>query len=103
VPKDDEIKGEVAFAFVVPKTGHGMDEKDIIKQIQLKIRTEIGAICTLAGVIVVQKLPKTRSGKILRGTIKKILNFKEYAYPATIDDPTTLDEFKEYVKLFFGK
>lgn len=57
----------------------------------MKIRTDVGAFCKLEGVIFVSKLPKTRSGKILRGTIRKIVNDQEYKPPATIDDPTALD------------
>jgi propionyl-CoA synthetase len=55
----------------------------------------VGPIAKLEGVIIVEKLPKTRSGKILRGTIKKIANREEYKMPATIDDPTTLDMIKQ--------
>lgn len=55
------------------------------------MRTDVGAFCRLIGVIFTTKLPKTRSGKILRGTIKKIVNGQDYKYPATIDDPSTLD------------
>ena len=57
----------------------------------MKIRKDVGAFCKLEGVIFVSKLPKTRSGKILRGTIRKIVNDLEYNPPATIDDPTALD------------
>jgi len=56
----------------------------------LKIREDVGAFCRLEGVLFLNKLPKTRSGKILRGTIRKIVNGQEYAYPATIDDDSTL-------------
>jgi propionyl-CoA synthetase len=60
-----------------------------------KIRADVGAFAKLEGVIFVTKLPKTRSGKILRGTIKKIVNNVEYKPPATIDDPTALDMITE--------
>lgn len=65
------------------------------KEIQLKVRTDVGAFCRLEGVIFVQALPKTRSGKILRGTIRKISNDQEYKMPATIDDPKVLDVISE--------
>lgn len=53
----------------------------------MKVRTDVGAFCRLEGVIFVQQLPKTRSGKILRGTIRSISNDQAYKMPATIDDP----------------
>lgn len=72
------------------------EEKDkIAKELNLKIREDVGAFCRLEGVLFLNKLPKTRSGKILRGTIRKIVNQQEYAYPATIDDASTLDIIKE--------
>tara|TARA_B110000285_G_C15108559_1_gene609561 strand:- start:94 stop:303 length:210 start_codon:yes stop_codon:yes gene_type:complete len=61
----------------------------------LKIREDVGAFCRLEGVLFLDKLPKTRSGKILRGTIRKIVNGQEYAYPATIDDDSTLQIIKD--------
>jgi len=69
------------------------EEKDkLIKEINDKVRNDVGPIAKLEGIIFVQRLPKTRSGKILRGTIKKICNREEYKAPATIDDPSTLEE-----------
>jgi propionyl-CoA synthetase len=67
------------------------------KAINGKVRADVGAFASLIGCLFVNKLPKTRSGKILRGTIRKISNSQEYKYPATIDDPTALDEIKDYV------
>ena len=55
------------------------------------MRTDVGAFARLIGVILMQKLPKTRSGKILRGTIRKIANQEDYKYPATIDDPLSIE------------
>lgn len=65
------------------------------KEINNMIRTDVGAFCKLEGCLFVQKVPKTRSGKILRGTMRKIANGQEYAYPVTIDDPTALDTIQE--------
>lgn len=59
------------------------------------MRNEVGAFCRLYGVIFVNRLPKTRSGKIVRGTMKKIINKWEWKMPATIEDPQTLDEILE--------
>lgn len=55
------------------------------------MRKNVGAFCRLIGVIFMDKLPKTRSGKILRGTIRKIANAREFVMPATIDDVSTID------------
>lgn len=60
--------------------------------INLKIREDVGAFCSLLGVIFLNKLPKTRSGKILRGTIRKITNSEQFKMPATIDDPVAIEE-----------
>ena len=59
------------------------------------VRTEIGAVASFRNAIVVQRLPKTRSGKILRGTMKKIADRNGWKMPATIDDPAILDEITE--------
>lgn len=67
------------------------------------VRKNVGAFCRLIGCIFVDKLPKTRSGKILRGTIRKIANEQEYAFPATIDDPATLTTIKTKSKVWRDK
>ena len=59
------------------------------------VRDKIGPVAAFKTAIVVKRLPKTRSGKILRGTVRKIADNQEYKIPATIDDPTILDEIKE--------
>jgi len=92
-----EVRGECPLAFVILRGGAETkdlteDEKlEIQKNINLTVRTDVGAFCRLEGVIFTTKLPKTRSGKILRGTIRKIVNKQEYAFPATIDDASSLD------------
>lgn len=94
-----EIRGECPLAFVILK-GSGSedmseDEKNqLAKQINDKVRADVGAFARLEGVLFLNKLPKTRSGKILRGTMRKIVNSQEYNFPATIDDPSTLDLIK---------
>ena len=59
------------------------------------VRNKVGPVAAFKTAIVVKRLPKTRSGKILRGTVRKIADKEEYKMPATIDDPTILDEIKE--------
>lgn len=101
------VRGECPLAFVILKgafesyTPEALDET--AKALNVAIRTDVGAFCRLEGVIFLSKLPKTRSGKILRGTIRKIVNDEAYAFPATIDDADTLDVIKEKKKEFFDK
>ncbi len=71
------------------------EKKVLIKEVGDKVVREIGAICRLAGCVIVNKLPKTRSGKILRRIIRNILNQETYKWPATIDDPSALDTISD--------
>jgi len=96
-----EVRGECPLAFVILK-GHDScesltqaDKDQLYKEINGHVRSDVGAFARLEGVLFVNKLPKTRSGKILRGTIRKICNKEEYNFPATIDDATTLDTIKQ--------
>ena len=88
----DEIKGEVPVGFVVTKAGVTRGEADIVRELVDKVRESIGPVAAFKTAAVVGRLPKTRSGKILRGTMKKIAEGTEYTLPATIDDPAILDE-----------
>ena len=91
----DEIKGEVPVGFVVTKAGVARDEGDIVHELVDKVRERIGPVASFKTALVVKRLPKTRSGKILRGTMKKIADGQEYVAPATIDDPVILTEITE--------
>jgi len=91
----DEIKGEIPVGFVVLKAGAARDPAELEKELVGMVRTRIGPIASFKIAIVVRRLPKTRSGKILRGTIKKIADGTPYRVPATIDDPAVLDEIRE--------
>jgi propionyl-CoA synthetase len=88
----DALKGQVPIGFLVLKAHVNRDETEIQKEVVKMVRDRIGPVATFKTAIVVKRLPKTRSGKILRGTIQKIADCKEYKIPATIDDPTTLEE-----------
>jgi len=88
----DDIKGEVPVGFVVTKAGVERSETEIARELVDRVREQIGPVAAFKTAIVVKRLPKTRSGKILRGTMKKIADGQEYALPATIDDPTILAE-----------
>ncbi len=92
---DDSLKGQVPVGFVVLKAGVTKPEDEIIKETIQMVRDRIGPVAAFKTATVVKRLPKTRSGKILRGTIQKIADNKEYNVPATIDDPTILGEMEE--------
>jgi propionyl-CoA synthetase len=94
----DEIKGEVPVGFVVLKAGVNRADDQIVGELVERVRATIGAFACFRSAIVVKGLPKTRSGKILRGTMKKIADGREYTLPATIDDPTVLSHIGEQLK-----
>jgi propionyl-CoA synthetase len=88
----DEIKGEIPVGFVVTKSGVDRPEPAIVAELVERVRSTIGPVAAFRVALVVKRLPKTRSGKILRGTMKKIAEGREHGVPATIDDPAALDE-----------
>ncbi len=92
---NDDLKGEVPLGTVVLQAGIDRDHADIARELIQLVRDEIGPVASFKIATVVKRLPKTRSGKILRGTMKKIADNTPYRMPATIDDPAILDEIKE--------
>lgn len=98
---DDTLKGQIPFASVVIKNGSSISEKDLEKEIIQKVREKIGAVASLKNVMVVSRLPKTRSGKILRKLIRTLLDGKDFQIPSTIDDEKIIEEiqtkYKQYV------
>lgn len=88
----DELKGQIPMGFVVLNAGVDRDEGDIIRELVALVREKIGPVAAFKSAMVVKRLPKTRSGKILRGTMRKIADGESYNTPATIDDPVILDE-----------
>jgi propionyl-CoA synthetase len=90
----DQLKGELPVGLVVLKSGVSRDDATIIKELVNLVRDQIGPVAAFKTVVVVQRLPKTRSGKILRGTMKSIADGKDYRMPATIDDPAILEEIE---------
>jgi propionyl-CoA synthetase len=94
----DQLKGEVPVGFVVTKAGVNRPEAEIVAELVQKVRDTIGPVAAFKSAAIVKRLPKTRSGKILRGTVKRIADGVEYTMPATIDDPTTLDEMAAALK-----
>ena len=91
----DEIKGEQPCGFIVLKAGVTRPNEEIEKEVVKLVRDKIGPVAAFKVALVVARLPKTRSGKILRGTMKKIADHGSWAIPATIEDPKVLDEIKE--------
>ena len=91
----NKLKGQIPIGLVALKTGVKKDNETITKECVQMVRDKVGPVAAFKIAIVVKRLPKTRSGKILRGTIRKIADKEEYKMPATIDDPAILDEIKE--------
>jgi propionyl-CoA synthetase len=91
----DAIKGQVPLGLVVMKAGVARDTAAIEAECVQKVRDAIGAVAALRTVIAIRRLPKTRSGKILRGTMRRIADGEPWKLPATIDDPAILDEISE--------
>jgi propionyl-CoA synthetase len=94
----DEIKGEVPVGFVVVKAGVDRGEADVVGELVQRVRDAIGPVAAFKTAAVVTRLPKTRSGKILRGTMKRIADGVAYTEPATIDDPAILGEIAEALR-----
>ena len=95
----DNLKGQIPIGLVVLKAGVNKEHEEISKECIKMIRDKIGPVAAFKTAIVIKRLPKTRSGKVLRGTMRKIADKEEYKMPATIDDPTILDEIKESLKI----
>jgi propionyl-CoA synthetase len=91
----DPLKGQVPLGLVVLKAGVDRPSATIEDEVVALVRTRIGPIASLKTVLVVERLPKTRSGKILRGTMRSIADGADYRMPATIDDPAILGEIGE--------
>jgi propionyl-CoA synthetase len=88
----DELKGQVPLGFLVLKAGVNRPDDEIVRDVVQMVRDRIGPVAFFKSAVVVQRLPKTRSGKILRGTMQKIADGQPWKMPATIDDPVVLEE-----------
>jgi propionyl-CoA synthetase len=91
----DKLKGQLPIGLLTLKTGVQKDNETISKECVQMVRDKVGPVAAFKIAIIVKRLPKTRSGKILRGTVRKIADNEEYKMPATIDDPAILDEIKQ--------
>ena len=89
---NDALKGQAPLGFLVLNAGCGRSAPEVVSESVALVRERIGPVASFKTAVVVERLPKTRSGKILRGTMQKIANGEEWRMPATIDDPASLDE-----------
>jgi len=94
----DKLKGQLPIGLLTLKAGVTKKHEDISKECDQMIREKVGPVAAFKTAIVIKRLPKTRSGKILRGTVRKIADNEPYKMPATIDDPAILSEIKEDLK-----
>ena len=94
----DALKGQLPLGFFVTNDGVDRDSGDMEKELVALMREKIGAVAAFKTAIAVKRLPKTRSGKVLRGTMQKIADRQEFKMPAAIDDPAILDEIAEALK-----
>ena len=93
----DALKGQVPLGLVVLKAGVTKDEATLERELVAMVRERIGPVAAFRTARVVPRLPKTRSGKVLRATIRKIADGQDYVMPPTIDDPVSLEEIKGVV------
>jgi propionyl-CoA synthetase len=94
----DAMKGQIPCGFIVLNSGVSRDTAAIEKEVVGLVRDRIGPVAAFKMVVTIKRLPKTRSGKILRGTMQKIADREDWKMPATIDDPVILDEITEALK-----
>jgi len=94
IGRRDELKGQMPMGFVVLKNAEGAKPERIAEELIALVREDIGAVAAFKQAMVVGRLPKTRSGKILRKTLRAMVDGDEYTVPSTIEDPAVLDEIK---------
>jgi propionyl-CoA synthetase len=91
----DKLKGQLPVGCLVLKAGVDRDHAHITAEAVAMVRDRIGPVAAFKNAVVVNRLPKTRSGKILRGTMRRIADSEDYTMPATIEDPEVLSEIRE--------
>jgi len=94
IGRRDELKGQLPMGFVVLKNTEGVRPDEIVQELIAQVRQDIGAVAAFKEALVVGRLPKTRSGKILRKTLRAMVDGDDYVVPSTIEDPAALDEIK---------
>ena len=98
----DELKGQVPVGFVVLKAGVEIEGDELQAELVALMRERIGAVAAFKEATIVARLPKTRSGKILRATMRAIADAQPFTVPSTIDDPVILDEIAASLKELRG-
>jgi propionyl-CoA synthetase len=93
----DDLKGQIPLGLVVLKTGANRDPADVSSELVRMVREQIGPVAAFKRAVVVNRLPKTRSGKILRSSIRKIADGAEFAIPATIEDPSVIEDLRALI------
>jgi propionyl-CoA synthetase len=100
----DQLKGQIPIGFAVLKAGVDRPHEDVAAELVALVRERVGPVAAFKTVAVVDALPKTRSGKTLRATIRKMADGEEWSVPPTIEDPTVLDAYAELLpKLGYGQ
>ncbi|WP_345409763.1 AMP-binding enzyme [Nonomuraea salmonea] len=94
----DELKGQLPMGFVVLKAGADRDPGEVERELTALVRERIGPVAAFRRAVVVSRLPKTRSGKILRATMRDIADGRPYTAPSTIEDPAALPEIETALK-----
>jgi len=96
----DDFKGQVPMGFAVLKRGVDRPHEDVVRELVQRVRDEIGPVASFKQASIVRALPKTRSGKVLRGTIRRMADGEVWHMPATIEDPSVLDDFAALLESF---
>ncbi len=99
IGRHDDLKGQLPMGFVILKDSAEIANEQIVEELVTMVRQEIGAVAAFKEALIVSRLPKTRSGKILRKTLRSIVDGEPYTVPSTIDDPASLDEIKAQLGL----
>lgn len=97
----DDLRGQVPMAMVVLISGESMEHFQLEHEIIQLVREKIGAVAAMRNVVIVERLPKTRSGKILRKLLRGIIDKEDYQIPSTIDDVTIVDEIKYTLRVYY--
>jgi propionyl-CoA synthetase len=92
---NDDLRGQIPLALVVTKLGEEIEHFQLEQEIVKLVRQQIGAVASLRNVVIVERLPKTRSGKTLRKLMRSIADGENFQIPSTIDDETIVDEIIE--------
>ena len=95
---NDELKGQIPLALIVAKSGDTVEKFQLQHEVVQLVREKIGAVAALRDVVEVQRLPKTRSGKILRKMMRSIADGEQFQVPSTIDDEAIIDEIREVLE-----